>query len=165
MPGIKGFTLKIVSTKQQLHELNDGGFNLSLDHAETKHRLEQGAIACFIFMDRELASMEWAATNTAAKAAIDNYPCRVDFASQEAYAGGVWTSPKYRGSGLHAYVYYRIYDFLRENGIRTVRSIVATTNTVAIRSHEKFAPEEKIVARARYLKILGLQFWRETPSG
>lgn len=162
-PKIKEFNLEILSTKQQLKQLVDAHFDLGSDVPELEYRLETGAIGCLVFVKKELASMEWAAMNTEAKATIDNYPCRVGFANKEAYAGGVWTNPKFRGNGLHAYVYYRIYDFLRENGILKVRSIVAATNTAAIRAHEKFAPEEKIVSRARYLRILGLQFWKETP--
>lgn len=161
-PRIKKFTLKIISEKQQLNELVNDGFDLSLHSAKAKYRLEKGAVACLVFMDKELASMEWVAMNAAAKARIDNYPCKVDFSNKEAYAGGVWTNPKYRGNGLHKYVYYKIYDFLRENGIMTVRSIVEVNNTAAQKSHDKFAPEEKIEAKARYLRIMGLQYWRET---
>jgi GNAT superfamily N-acetyltransferase len=101
--------------------------------------------------------------NAEAKASIDKYPCRVDFAGKEAYAGDVETYPKYQGQGLHLYAYYKIYDFLREKGINTVKSIVEVHNTAAMKAHERFAPEEKIVARGRYLRIMGLHFWRESP--
>lgn len=163
IPRIKEFNLKIISTKQQLNELVNGGFNLSFHSAKAEYRLEKGAVACLVFVDKELASMEWVAMNAEAKASIDNYPCRVDFSNKEAYAGGVWTNPKYRGNGLHIYVYYKIYDFLRKNGIVTVRSIVEVNNTAAQKSHDKFGPEEKIDAKAHYLRIMGLQFWRENP--
>jgi ribosomal protein S18 acetylase RimI-like enzyme len=162
-PRIKEFTIKIVSTKQQLDVLINDGFNLSLHSAEIKRRLEKGAIGCLEFVEKDLASVEWVAMNAQAKAAIDDYPCRIYFSNKEAYAGGVWTDSKFRGKGLHMYVYYKIYDYLRENGIVTVRSIVEVNNTAAIKVHEKFAPEEKIYARAHYLRITGLKFWRETP--
>jgi hypothetical protein len=163
MPGTKGFSLKIVSTRQQLNDLINDGFDLLSHTAKAKYRIEKGAVACLVFVDKELASMEWVATNAEAKASIDNYPCGIDFADKEAYAGGVWTNPKYRGKGLHLYAYYRIYDFLRENGIAIVKSIVEVNNASAIKSHEKFAPEEKIYAAARYIRIAGVQFWRESP--
>ncbi|MGD1119760.1 MAG: hypothetical protein ABR886_09765 [Dehalococcoidales bacterium] len=161
-PAINEFTLKIISTKQQLSELVDNGFDLLPHLDKTRHRLGKGAIACLLFVGKELASMEWVAMRAEAKAAIDIYPCKVDFLNKEAYAGGVWTKSKYRGKGLHIYTYYKIYDFLRENGVRTVKSIVEVNNSAAIKSHERFAPEEKIVAKAHYLRVMGLHFWRET---
>jgi hypothetical protein len=162
-PGISDLTLKIISTKQQLNELVNNGFDLSPHLARTKHRLEKGATACLAFVGKELVSMEWVAMNAEAKASIDIYPCKIDFSHKEAYAGGVWTNPKYRGKGLHLYVYYKIYDFLRENGLMTVKSIVEVHNAAALKSHERFSPEEKIKAKARYLRVMGLHFWRETP--
>jgi hypothetical protein len=162
-PRIKEFNFQIISTKQQLNDLVKDGFDLFSHSAKAEHRLEKGAVAGLVFVGKELASMEWVAVNAQAKASIDNYPCRVDYLIKEAYAGGVWTNPKYRGNGLHIYVYYKIYDFLRENGIVTVRSIVEVNNSAALKSHDRFAPEEKIEAKARYLRIMGLQFWRETP--
>ena len=155
--------MKIVSTKPQLKNWSNSGFDLSLVSAKAKYRLEKGAIACLVFVGKELASMEWAAMTAEAKASIDSYPCRMDFSNKEAYAGDVWTNPKYRGNGLHLYTYYKIYDFLRENGILTVRSIVEVNNTAAMKSHDRFAPEEKIDAKARYFRIMGLHFWKETP--
>ena len=163
LPRINEFTLKIISTKQQLHELVNRGFDLSSHFARAQHRLGKGAIACLVFIGKELASMEWVAMNAKAKASIDIYCCKVDFSNKEAYAGGVWTNPKYRGKGLHIYVYYKIYDFLRDNGIMTVKSIVEVNNSAALKSHDRFAPEEKIVATAHYLRVMGLHFWRETP--
>jgi hypothetical protein len=162
-PRMDDFTLKILSTKQALNELVNNGFDLSPHLARTKHRLEKGATVCLAFVGKELASMEWVAMNAEAKKSIDVYPCEIDFSRKEAYAGGVWTNPKYRGKGLHIYVYYKIYDFLRENGLTTVKSIVEVHNTAALKSHERFAPEEKIKAKAHYLRVMGLHFWWETP--
>jgi hypothetical protein len=162
-PRIRESTLKIISTPQQLSELINDGFDLSAHLVKSEYRLEKGAIACLLFVGKELASMEWVATNAEAKASIDSYPCTVNFPNKEAYAGAVWTNLKYRGNGLHLYVYYSIYDFLRERGISTVSSIVEVNNLAALKSHERFAPEERIDSKARYLRMLGLQFWRERP--
>jgi hypothetical protein len=162
-PGFNEFTLKIVTNEQQMDDLVKSGFNF-LSHLEkAKYRISQGAAACFIFAGKELASMEWVATNPRAKAAIDIYPCQVLYKANEAYAGGVWTNQKYRGKGLHLYAYYKIYDFLRERGIKSVKSIVEINNTAALKAHARFAPEEIIEGKAHYLRILGLQFWKETP--
>jgi hypothetical protein len=162
-PATEDFTLKSVSNEQQMDDLIKGGFNFLSHLAKAKYRISKGAAACFIFVGKELASMEWVAMNPEAKAAIDIYPCKVLYEAKEAYAGGVWTNPRYRGKGLHVYVYYRIYDFLREHGIKSVKSIVEVNNTAALKAHARFAPEEKIEAKAHYLRILGLHLWRETP--
>lgn len=163
LPRTNDFTLKIVSTKQELDELVHNRFDLSVQFAKAEYRLSKGAIACMVFVGKELASIEWVGTNPQSKAGIDIYPCKVNFSNKEAYAGGVWTNPKYRGNGLHLYAYYKIYDFLREQGIVTVKSIVEVNNAAALKSHERFAPEEKIEAKAHYLRVLGLHFWKEIP--
>ena len=163
LPGIQNFTLKIVTAKQQLDELESAGFDLSLCDGEARSLLEKGAVAGLLFVNRELASVEWAAMNAQANRAINIYPLKIDFSQKEVYASGVWTNPKFRRSGLHKYVYYKLYDFLRENGIKTVKSIVAIDNLAAQKAHQRFAPHERIYARARYLRIFGLHFWSETP--
>lgn len=163
LPGIENFTLEIISGREELDELSRRGFDLSLQSFKIQTRSEKGAIICLLFAGKELASLECAATNAAAKTSIDIYPCKVDFAKNEAYAGGVWTNPKYRGKGLHVYVYYRIYDYLREQGIITVKSIVEVNNTAALKAHARFAPEEKIEVMAHYLRVVGLHFWKEKP--
>jgi ribosomal protein S18 acetylase RimI-like enzyme len=163
LPKILNINFCIVMTKQQVYDLQSAGFDLSDNVTETLAMLEQGAVVGFLFVDRELASMEWVAMNERANRAINIYPIKIDFSKKEAYASGVWTRPKFRGKGLHTYVYFKVYDFLRTNGITTVRSIVAIDNIAAQKAHEKFAPQEKIYARARYWRILGLQFWNEGP--
>ena len=155
------FVLKIISNEQELNDLLYDRFDLSPHLDKTRERVKKGAIACLVFMGKELASMEWAAVNPQAKAGIDIYPCKVDFENKEAYAGGVWTNPEYRGKGLHTYVYYKIYDFLREQGVTSVVSIVEVNNSAALKAHDRFAPEEEIISKAHYIRFLGLRMWRE----
>jgi ribosomal protein S18 acetylase RimI-like enzyme len=162
-PEIRNFTFKVITAPQQLDELVSAGYDLSLCDPETRSILGKGAVAGFLFVGRELASTEWAAMSKNANKAINIYPLKIDFSQKEAYASGVWTNPQFRRKGLHTYVYYKVYEFLRENGIKTVRSIVATDNLAAQKAHDKFAPQEKVYARARYLRLLGLHFWNEFP--
>lgn len=165
LPRVGNLTFKLVTKIPQLDELASAGFDLSQIDTETRSALEKGAMAGLLFVDSELASMEWAAMTEQANRAINIYPLKIDFSQKEAYASGVWTNPKFRRNGLHTYVYYKVYDFLRINGVKTVRSIVAIENIAAQKAHEKFAPHEKLHGRARYLKILGFQFWSEKLSG
>ena len=162
LPKIKDFTFYIVTTPCHLDELESAGFDLSKGDHGARTMLEQGALAGVLFVNKELASMEWAATTIQANSAINIYPLKIDFSQKEAYASVVWTNPKYRRNGLHSYVYFKIYDFLREQGIKKVKSIVASDNSPALRAHDRFAPQEKIYGRGYYLKILGLRYWKES---
>jgi ribosomal protein S18 acetylase RimI-like enzyme len=165
LPGIHDLSFIMVNDLQQLEDLNTAGFDLLNFRIETRNMLEKGAAVGLIFIGKELASMEWVAMNVQANRAINIYPLKIDFYRKEAYASGVWTNPKFRRKGLHTYVYYKAYDFLRKNGVKLVRSIVATDNIAAQKAHQRFFPEEKIYGRARYLKILGFQFWHEERLG
>jgi ribosomal protein S18 acetylase RimI-like enzyme len=163
IPHLGNLTCILVKSKAHLKELAASGFNLSPLNAEAGSMLEQGALAGLLFVGKELASMEWAAASERANRAINIYPLKMDFSRKEAYASGVWTAPEYRRNGLHTYVYYRLYDSLRKNGVVTVKSIVATDNITAQKAHQRFAPQERVYATARYLKVLGMQFWSEEP--
>jgi ribosomal protein S18 acetylase RimI-like enzyme len=162
-PRIGNLTFSLVKSKHQLDELALSGFDISSLNAEALSMLEQGAMAGLLFVGKELVSMEWAAISERANRAINIYPLKIDFSRKEAYASGVWTEPRFRRVGLHTYVYYKLYDSLRKSGATTVKSIVAADNIAAQKAHQRFAPEERVYARARYLKILGLQFWSEEP--
>ena len=161
MPKIKNFTLKTIFTEAGLDELSAAGFDLSLDAPETRRGLRKGAVAFLLFVGQELASTELVATNLEAKNAIDKHPYKVDFAHREACAAGVWTNPRFQKNGLHTYVFFRAYDYLRQIGIEKVRSIVWVNNIAAQRAHARFAPDIKKYARGRYFKILGLHFCKE----
>ncbi len=161
LPQIQNFTLKIITSEEQLDQLVAEGFDLSLDSPWTRRGVQRGAVAFLLFVGKELASRELVATNIEAKATIDGYPYEVDFAHGEACAAGVWTNPKFRQKGLHTYVFYKAYDYLRSQGIRIVRSIVAVDNIGAQKAHERFGSGMKKYARGRYLKFLGISFRKE----
>jgi hypothetical protein len=161
LPTIGNYSFTMVTTEQQLDDLESSGFKLSQIDSEARSMLQRGAAAGLLFVDRELVSMEWVATNDLANKAINIYPLKINFLQKEAYASGVWTNPRFRRKGLHIYVYYKVYDFLRINDIEIVKSIVATDNIAARKAHERFAPQEKIIGRAHYWRILGIQFWSE----
>jgi hypothetical protein len=163
LPRTRDFELKIITDLAQLDELTSRGYDLSLDAGFTRRGLQNGAAAFLLFVKGELATRELVATNARAKAAIDKYPYRVDFANREACASGVWTNPKFRQMGLHTYVFFKAYDYLRESGIKVVRSIVWVDNVAAQKAHERFAPDIRKYARGNYLKVMGLHFSWETP--
>jgi hypothetical protein len=161
LPRSSGFNLKIVFSEEQLDNLIAEGFDLSLDAGVTRRGVEKGAIAFLLFVGRELATRELVALSFEAKAAIDKYPYKVDFANGEACASGVWTNHKFRKMGYHTFVFFKVYDYLREHGVRTVRSIVWVENVAAQRAHARFEPEMRKYARGSYFKLMGLHFCRQ----
>jgi len=161
MPRLQNFTFQIVSTNEQADELAANGIELSSLLIDARRHLDRGAVAFCILVGREIAHMGWVAMTEEAKNSLTPYPFEVDFSNRQAFTGGTVTLPKYRGKGLMAYGYYKRLQFLRERGITTSRNVVSTSNLISQRVHAKFNP--KIYAKARYLKILGWQSWRETP--
>ena len=162
LPRCRDFSLKIITSESQLDALIAEGFDLSPDMGATRRGLEKGAIAFILFVGRELATRELVALSPEAKAAIDKYPYKVDFANGEACASGVWTNHKFRKMGFHTYVFFKAYDYLREKGTKTVRSIVWVENEAAQKAHARFAPEMRKYARGSYFKLMGLHFCRQT---
>lgn len=160
IPKIESVTHRIVETVQQLDELSKEGFDLSLlDINQSRHRLERGAILSLVFVDHELGNQGWLALTKEAKKSFNRYNYRVDFTNHEACSGGAWTNPKYRRHGLHDYASYEIKQFLIAKGAIRSRSIVLSNNIAGQRSTVKAGA--KLVAEADYVRIFGLQFWKE----
>jgi len=161
MPKIQNFAFKIVSTKQEADKLVAAGIDFRPYIVNARRGLEKGAVAFCFFIDGKLAHIGWVAMNEEAKNCFDSLPYRVDFADKQACTGGTWTNPKYRGRGLMAYGYYKRFEFLREQGVKTSRNGVEAGNIASQKAHAKFGP--KVYAKARYLKVLRWKSWQETP--
>ena len=161
MPRLQNLTVHIVSTNQQADELAARGFDCRSYYVYARRRLDKGAIAVCTFVKQELASIVWVAMTGEAKKTIDSHPYHVDFVHKEACTGGTQTIPKYRRKGLMKYGYYKVFQLLGEQGIMTSRNAVRTSNIASQKAHAKF--DYRIYARARYLRILWRQFWKETP--
>jgi len=163
MPKIQNITHRMVETVHQLDELSNEGFDLSLiDIDQYRYRLEKGAIAGLIFVDRELGFTSLGALTEEAKNSLIRYPYKVDFANNEACGAEAWTNPKYRRQGLHNYAAYKWDQFCIGKGVIKERSIILSSNIASQRSTTKMG--SKLLARARYISIFGLQFWRERPA-
>ena len=122
--------------------------------------LDSGAIAFCVFTNNEVAHIGWVGTTEKAKQSIDNLPYHVDFANGEACTDGTRTAPKHGRLGLMVYGYFKRMEFLGEKGHVLLRCAVATDNIASQRAHARFNP--KIRAKARLLKVLWWQSWRET---
>jgi hypothetical protein len=161
IPRLQNLIVHIVSTNQQADELAARGFDCRSCSVYARRRLDKGAIAVCVFFKQELASIIWVALTKEAKKSVDSLPYRVDFANKEACTGGAQTIPKYRRQGMMTYTYYRLFQFLREQGITTSRNAVGSSNFASQKAQAKVG--RRIYARARYLRILWWQSWKETP--
>ena len=161
MPKIDNFTLKIISTNQEADELEAEGLEFRSQVANAKQRLEKGAIAFCIFVDRELANIAWVALTQEAKDSLDEPPFRVDFPNGEVCGGNVWTNPRYRRMRLSEYIRFKRSQFLLETGRVIWRGAIPGANSATQRAVAKFSP--KIYAEERYLKILWWKSWKEKP--
>ena len=159
LPRLQNFTFEIVHNNQQADELAARGYEFRSTDGEDCYRLDNGAIAFCVFVEGELAHKGWVVLTEEAKRAIVNLPLKLDFPAGEAFCGGTMTDPKYRKLGLMAYGYFKRLQFLKEIGISRAVSCVAEDNIASHRAQAKLSP--KLYAKARYLKLLGLRFWKE----
>ena len=162
MPRMQDFTFKLVSTNQQASELAANGFeDFRSRFLNARRSLDNGAIAFCIFHGLELAHIGWVAMTEKAKSAMDYLPYQVHFSDNQACTGGTVTVPKYRGKGFMTYGIFKRFEYLRKHGVTASRNAVNTSNITSQKVHAKFGPT--IYARARYIKILWWQFWKEVP--
>jgi hypothetical protein len=77
------------------------------------------------------------------------------------HGGGTIIMAKYLGKGIRTYGYFERFQFLWEKGITTSRNAVDKGNIASQRAHAKLGP--RVYAKARYLKVLWWDFWKETP--
>jgi hypothetical protein len=162
-PKIPNVTHRIVETIEQLGELINEGYDLSLlDISKPRYRLEKGATLSLVFVDHEIGHMNWTAFTEEAQKAINRYPYKVDFANHEVTGGASWTDPKYRRQGLSYYAAYKGEQYFIGKGVIKSRSIKLTDNAASLGQSIKRGT--RILAKARYIRILGLEFWRERPA-
>ena len=168
LPRIKNFTYKDIEGSQQLKELLNQGFDLSLlDFPHALQRLENGAVVSLFFVDKELAYNGWLAFSEEAKNSFDDYHYKVDFSNGEACSGDNWTNPKYRRRGILYYAGYKRRQFLMKKGIYKIRWTTLAGNEAM---HNEVIKENKLgvyksrrYAKARSIRIFGREFWKETP--
>ena len=161
VPSRRDFTLHIVRTSQEADALEADGYEFRSYQTKASKGLDIGGIAFCIFIGRELAYISWAAITEEAKPYVDDWPYKVDFANKEACGGATLTIPKYRRYRFMRYGHYEKNEFLRQMGVVKNRSSVGIYNTASNNAQAKFGG--RIYAKARYLRILGLESWKETP--
>ncbi len=83
LPDIPNLTLKVVSTNEQADELDREGFEFRSQFINARKRLDRGAIAFCIFIERELANIGWITLTKQAKDSLIELPFKVDFQTRK----------------------------------------------------------------------------------
>lgn len=160
-PKVENITVKVVTTNAEADELEASGYEFRSYVANATRKLDCGAIACCIFVGKELAHIRWAATSQEAMVGIGEVPYTVDFEHKEAYGSGIWTNPRYRRSGFRVYGTFKIREYLLNNGMLIVKSAVDRRNTSSLMGSVKVGSEA--YGESRYLKVLWWKSSREKP--
>lgn len=161
LPRIKDVSFEIVFTNQQADDLAANGLEFRSPDGKDRERLDKRAIAFCFFVEHELAHKGWVAMSEEAQMSLARLPHKVDYLKGEAYCGGTFSNPKYRGSGLMTYGYLKRLQFLKDTGRTVARNAVAKDNIASHKALAKLTP--KVYARGRYLEILWWKSWKEEP--
>jgi len=156
------FDVQVVRSVQEAEELAARfRFDLHERFINAETCLHAGAVAICMAVDGEIAHVGWVATSDEAARAISPLRQRVEYSKGEAFAGGGLTLPEYRGNGLLRYGSLARLRFLRQQGCTRLRYAVAVNNAPAIKGLASLTPTA--YGRARHLRVLWWNRWRETP--
>lgn len=158
LPKIRDFTLKILSSAEEVEKLSKTGFTFGRYGESTRYQLDKGATLFCIFAGGELAHVGYVITNEKTHLELEP-PFHVNYANREASTGGTVTVPEYRSKGLMAYGYFKRFQFLMEKGITTSRNAVFTDHIISQKVMAKFEP--MIYAKLYFFRIFRWRFWRE----
>jgi len=162
LPKVKGFTFKLITSNEMADDWakrTDVDFREQILHA--RQRLDAGAVAFCIFIQNHLANINWLGLDQKSKNSINPQPYQVNFSEHQGCTGAAETAPRYRGKGLMAYNCFQRNNYMKQQGITMLIGIDATDNIAIYKVQSRFPT--KICARARYIKFLWWQYWKETP--
>jgi hypothetical protein len=160
LPRAKDFTFKLINSNEVADDwAKQTGFDFREQILHARRHLDAGAVAFCIFVQNCLASIIWAGFNQKAKDSLQREPYKVNFSEHQGCMAGGETAPQYRGERLNAYAWFRMIHYMKQQGITVLIGLVAIDNLFKL--HTKFPM--KIYAKARYVKFLWWQYWKETP--
>jgi len=127
-------------------------------------RLRRGAICVGVFIDREIAHVEWLALSEEVRRAVFSTPCYVDFAGGEAAWGGAHTVSRYRGKGVFQYGMACALRYCHEHGHRALVGVTAVGNAPSVSGQTPYAPRVRVRLRhdCRLLRCKWTELSRES---
>ena len=154
---VKGFDLRIVSTKEELHNLlkEDFDINSPFSIEDFERKISQGQILFCIFIGKDLAHSSWVVTSNNIKI---HPPLNINY-SKETFIWYCITAPKYRGLELYPYTLSKIFEFLKKNGKSTAKLTIQKDNAPSIKGATKVGFE--VCGEGKFLKLFGRTFWKE----
>lgn len=150
-----------ISTADQLHDLVAKGLYFGIHAIGAEDRLNKGALMFCVFVEKELASVQWAATSEKAMNSLSKIPYTVDFLKDEVYLGWSETNPKYRRQGLSIHLFTEKKRVLAMMGKTMGKCFVAKDNLSSAKGTAKAGGS--ICAEGRYTRILWWNYWIEKP--
>ena len=142
---------RLAQERDEFRGLNPGG----------RRALQSGAVALVIYKGSDVAHVGWIATSQWARRVFETLPYEVRFEHREAWAGAVFTVPRFRGRGLLTYSALCRFAYLRDAGFHTCRSAVETNNGASNRVQMRLNPT--VFAVGSSVKVLSWSKWTEHP--
>jgi hypothetical protein len=162
LPKVKELTFKIITSNEMADDwAKQIGFDFRCQALHSRRRLDAGAVAFCTVVQNHLAHIGWVGLSQKAKDSINPQPYQVNFAERQGCIGGAETASKYRNKGLMAYNWVQVNNYMKQQGITMLISIALATNVVVHKVQSK--SPSRIYAKARYIKFLWWQYWKETP--
>lgn len=162
LPRVKDFTFKLITSNEMADDwAKQTGFDFRKQILNARRLLDAGAVAFCVFVQNDLASIKWVGLNQKVKNIINPQPYRVNFSEHQGFSGGAETVPQYRGKGLNAYTWFQRNNYMKQQGITMLTGLIATGDVHLHKLQSRFPI--KIRSKARHIKFLWWQYWKETP--
>jgi hypothetical protein len=163
-PKIEGVTLKIITSVNEVNQLDKEGYDIRKYAASAEfmdkmdEELEAGGILFGSFIGYNLVSTGWAYINERSMNLVSKIPVQIDF-TKEAFEGGRYTLPEYRGSGLNPYILFHLFKYLQGKGIIAVNAQVLKSNSSSLAVGRKAG--YRIYGEIRLIKFLTWKTWKQ----
>ena len=160
LPKIDEHCYRIISTNQEVDKLISDGLDLGAYELNLRIFMDKGAKSFCHFVGKVLAHFTFLADNPRGKEAVDSLLCNVDFEKGYIIAGRSLTVPKYRRLHIRNYNGYITRKHYWDMGKVGCAFTVQTNNYPALSSVTK-QPNQMVVSRCRYIKILWFKYFKE----
>ncbi len=159
LPMVEKFDLFLVKDNSEADKLEDNGYEFRSQIFRAREVLDAGGIALVVFVEKQIASINWLAFNKKAQSILGEPPIRIDFDARESITSGAQTLPAFRGKRFFAYTMFKSRQILEQYGIVRDWGLTSINNPVSGSTVEKFMPDFK--GYGCWLHLLGMQFYWE----
>jgi len=160
-PGINNLSHRLIHSNQEADKIAACYEDFRSYFMNSKQRLNDGAIAQCLYIDKEVGHITWIALSESAKKSFNDLPYKVDFNNKEMCIGGDLTIPKHRKKGLAKYATHIRNQYLKDKGIIKKITVIKTGNMIPLRVAVSIG--NRVIAKAYYVRLLGFKIWKEVP--